>query len=35
VGDFTIAEMGEHFGQELGVSDWITIDQSRIDTFAS
>jgi acyl dehydratase len=35
VGDFTIAEMGEHIGQELGVSDWITIDQSRIDTFAS
>ena len=33
--DFTIAEMGEHVGQELGVSDWVTIDQSRIDTFAS
>jgi len=35
VGDFTIAEMDKHIGQELGVSDWITIDQSRIDTFAS
>jgi acyl dehydratase len=35
VGDFTIAEMGKHVGQELGVSDWVTIDQSRIDTFAS
>lgn len=35
MGDFTIAEMGEHIGQELGVSDWVTIDQSRIDTFAS
>ena len=34
MGDFTIAEMGEHIGQELGVSDWVTIDQSRIDTFA-
>ena len=33
--DFTIAEMGRLIGQELGVSDWITIDQSRIDTFAS
>ena len=33
--DFTIAEMGEHVGQELGVSDWVTIDQSRIDAFAS
>jgi acyl dehydratase len=35
VSDFTIAEMGEHIGKELGVSDWVTIDQSRIDTFAS
>ncbi len=35
MGDFTIAEMGEHIGQELGVSDWVTIDQSRIDAFAS
>jgi acyl dehydratase len=35
VGDFTIAEMGQHIGQELGVSDWVTIDQSRIDAFAS
>ncbi len=35
VGDFTIAEMGERVGQELGVSDWVTIDQSRIDMFAS
>jgi acyl dehydratase len=35
VGNFTIAEMGEHIGQEIGVSDWVTIDQSRIDAFAS
>ena len=35
MGDFTIAEMSKHIGQELGVSDWVTIDQSRIDTFAS
>jgi acyl dehydratase len=35
VSDLTIAEMGKHIGQELGVSDWVTIDQSRIDTFAS
>jgi acyl dehydratase len=34
VGEFTIAEMSEHIGRELGVSDWVTIDQSRIDTFA-
>jgi len=24
----------EHIGQEIGVSDWIEIDQSRIDVFA-
>jgi acyl dehydratase len=35
VGDFTIAEMGDYIGQEIGVSDWVTIDQSRIDAFAS
>ncbi len=33
--DFTIAKMGERIGQELGVSDWVTIDQSRINMFAS
>jgi acyl dehydratase len=35
VGNFTIAEMGGRIGQEIGVSDWVTIDQSRIDAFAS
>ena len=35
MGEFTIAEMSEHIGRELGVSDWVTIDQSRIDTFAA
>jgi acyl dehydratase len=34
VGEFTIAEMSEHIGRELGVSDWVTIDQTRIDNFA-
>jgi acyl dehydratase len=34
VGEFTIAEMSEHIGRELGVSDWVLIDQSRIDSFA-
>jgi len=34
VGEFTIAEMSEHIGRELGVSDWVAIDQSRIDNFA-
>jgi acyl dehydratase len=27
--------MGGRIGQEIGVSDWVTIDQSRIDAFAS
>jgi acyl dehydratase len=34
LGDFTIAEISEHVGRELGVSEWVTIDQSRIDAFA-
>ena len=35
MGDFTIAEMGDHVGREIGLSDWVTIDQSRINAFAS
>jgi acyl dehydratase len=35
VGEFTIAEISEHIGRELGVSDWVTIDQARINTFAN
>jgi acyl dehydratase len=27
--------LNERIGQELGVSDWVSIDQARIDTFAS
>lgn len=34
-GEFTISQLGERIGQELGVSDWVTIDQSRIDKFAA
>jgi acyl dehydratase len=34
LGDFTIAEISEHVGRELGVSDWVTIEQSRINSFA-
>ena len=34
MGDFTFAEISEHVGRELGVSDWVTIEQSRIDDFA-
>jgi acyl dehydratase len=29
-----VAEIPGHVGKEVGVSDWITIDQKRIDAFA-
>ncbi|MEV0985365.1 MaoC family dehydratase [Brevibacterium sp. NPDC049920] len=29
-----IAELEKHLGQELGTSDWVTVDQERINTFA-
>src|SRR6202789_424640 len=35
MGNFTLAGLGESVGQELGVSDWATLDQPRIDMFAS
>ena len=35
VSEFTISQLGEHIGHELGVSDWVTVDQSRIDKFAA
>jgi acyl dehydratase len=28
------AELADHVGEETGVSDWLTIDQDRIDAFA-
>lgn len=33
--DLTLAKVSEHVGEELGVSDWVTIDQPRISTFAA
>ena len=33
--DLTLAGLKDHIGQELGVSDWVAIDQARIDAFAS
>ncbi|WP_235931597.1 MaoC family dehydratase [Sheuella amnicola] len=30
----TVSDMEKHVGQELGVSDWLLIDQKRIDEFA-
>ena len=29
-----IAELEKHLGQELGTSDWVTVDHERINTFA-
>jgi acyl dehydratase len=31
----TLAGLGQKIGHELGVSSWVTIDQARIDAFAS
>ncbi len=30
----TPADMKKHIGEEFGVSDWVTVDQSMIDKFA-
>jgi acyl dehydratase len=30
----TLAEMAAHVGQDIGCSDWVTIDQAMIDRFA-
>jgi acyl dehydratase len=35
VGDLTLSGIRGRIGQELGISDWVTIDQPRIDMFAS
>jgi acyl dehydratase len=33
--NLTLAGLGERIGQELGISDWVAMDQARIDAFAS
>ena len=35
MGNFTLAGLGQKVGHELGVSSWVTVDQARIDAFAS
>src|ERR1700755_1980886 len=35
VSELTLAGLGERVGHQLGLSDWVTIDQPRIDTFAA
>lgn len=32
--DLTLSNLSERIGTELGVSEWVTVDQSRIDDFA-
>ncbi len=32
---YTLAAIADFVGKELGVSDWITVDQQRIDEFAA
>jgi acyl dehydratase len=32
---YTLATIGEFIGRELGVSDWLTLDQERINQFAA
>jgi acyl dehydratase len=34
VPEFTLSDLPRYIGQELGVSSWVTVDQSRIDQFA-
>jgi acyl dehydratase len=31
---YTLATIGDFVGKELGVSDWVTVDQERINAFA-
>jgi acyl dehydratase len=30
----TLADLPDHVGEHLGYSEWLTVDQKRIDTFA-
>jgi acyl dehydratase len=32
---YTLATIGDFVGKELGVSDWVAVDQQRIDDFAA
>ena len=32
--EITVANISEYIGRELGVSDWLTVDQAMIDQFA-
>ena len=32
--EYSLATIGQFVGRELGVSDWVVVDQARIDAFA-
>jgi acyl dehydratase len=32
--EIAFADLGKHVGKEIGVSDWVTIDQERVNLFA-
>jgi len=32
--EIAFADLGKHVGKEIGVSDWVTVDQERVNTFA-
>jgi acyl dehydratase len=34
IGNYSIATIGEFVGRELGVSNWVVVDQARINAFA-
>jgi acyl dehydratase len=34
VAEFTLSQIAQYVGKELGVSSWVTVDQSRINQFA-
>jgi acyl dehydratase len=34
VPEFTLSDLPRYVGKELGVSNWVTVDQARIDQFA-
>jgi acyl dehydratase len=34
INEYRIATIDDFVGRELGVSDWVTVDQARIDAFA-
>ena len=33
--NYSVETLGDFVGRELGVSDWVVVDQERIDAFAA